>query len=58
MKILSLALLFIGAVIAYGARFLLNKFYRKEYSEREIGILKSVGLFVALAGAIIIFTIK
>ncbi|MBQ6998779.1 MAG: hypothetical protein IJN62_03220 [Clostridia bacterium] len=58
MKILSLALLVVGAVIAYGARFFLDKFYKKECSEKEIGILKSVGLFIALAGAIIIFTIK
>lgn len=58
MKILSLALLIAGAVIAYGAKFFLSKFYKKEYSEKEIAILKSVGLFTALAGAIIIFTIK
>ncbi len=58
MKILSLALLVVGAVTAYGARFFLDKFYKKEYSEKEIGVLKSIGLFIALAGAIIIFTIK
>ncbi len=58
MKILSFALLVIGAVTAYGAKFFLDKFYKKEYSEKEIGILKSAGLFTALAGAIIIFTIK
>ena len=58
MKILSLVLLAVGAITAYGAKFFLDRFYKKEYSEKEIGILKSVGLFIALAGAIIIFTIK
>lgn len=58
MKILSLVLLAVGAITAYGAKFFLARFYKKEYSEKEIGILKSVGLFIALAGAIIIFTIK
>lgn len=57
MKILALALLLIGAVMAYGAKFFLGKFYKKEYGEKEIGVLKTIGLFVALAGAIIIFTI-
>ncbi len=58
MKILSLVLLAVGAITAYGAKFFLDRFYKKEYSEKEIGILKSAGLFIALAGAIIIFTIK
>jgi len=58
MKILSLVLLVVGAITVYGAKFFLDRFYKKEYSEKEIGILKSVGLFIALAGAIIIFTIK
>lgn len=58
MKILALVLLVIGAVMAYGAKPILDKFYKKEFCEKEIGILKSVGLIVALAGAIIIFTIK
>ena len=58
MKILAFALLIIGAAIAYGAKLILDKLYKKGYGEKEIGILKSIGLFTALAGAIIIFTIK
>ena len=58
MKSLAFVLLAIGAVIAYGARLFLDKLYKKEYGEKEVGILKSIGLITALAGAIIIFTIK
>lgn len=58
MKALAFALLTAGAVVAYGARLILDKLYKKEYGEKEIGILKSIGLFTALAGAVIIFTIK
>lgn len=58
MKILAFVLLAVGAILAYGSGFFLNKFYKKEFGEKEVGILKSVGLITALAGAIIIFTIK
>lgn len=58
MKALAFVLLAAGAVLGYGARLILDKLYKKEYGEKEIGILKSVGLITALAGAVIIFTIK
>ena len=58
MKIFALVLLVIGAIVVYGSGFFLDKFYKKEYNEKQVGILKSVGLVIALAGAIIIFTIK
>lgn len=58
MKALAFVLLVAGAFIAYGAKLILDKFYKKEYDEKEVGILKSVGLLMALAGAVIIFTIK
>lgn len=55
MKIVSCILLVLGAVIAYGSNLILSKFYKKEYGEKEVAVLKTIGLLVALAGAIIIF---
>lgn len=55
MKIVSFIMLVVGAVITYGSNFILSKFYKKEYSDKEIAVLKNIGLFIALAGAIIIF---
>jgi len=57
MRILAFALLVIGAVVAYGANALLKTFYKKDYGEKELAVLKTVGLLIALAGAIIIFVI-
>lgn len=57
MKILSFALLILGAVMVYGAKFILEKALKKECGDREIATLKTIGLFVALIGAIIIFVI-
>lgn len=57
MRIIAFVLLVIGALISYCATFFLDKFYKKEYGEKEIAVLKSVGLFTALAGAIIIFVV-
>ena len=57
MRIIAFILLVIGAFLSYGATFLLDRFYKKEYAEKEIATLKSVGLFTALAGAIIIFVV-
>ncbi len=54
---LSLVLLAAGAVIAYGARKWLEKFYKQPYDEKEVSILKSVGLLFVLAGAVILFLV-
>ncbi len=57
MKILALCLLAIGAIVAYGSNLILSKFYHKEFGEKETAIVKTVGLLIALVGAIIIFVI-
>jgi len=57
MRIIALILLAVGACISYGAKPILDKFSKQEYGEKEVAVLKSVGLFTALAGAIIIFVI-
>ena len=58
MTILALALLIIGAVITYGSRFIFENVIKKEYGDKEIASLKTIGLFIALVGAVIIFVIK
>ena len=58
MEILAFALLIAGAILGYGAGPLLEKVLKREATEREVGIWKSVGLLTALAGAVIIFIIK
>ena len=57
MKILALCLLLVGALLVYGANPILSRFHGKEFGEKEIATVKTIGLFVALAGAIIIFVI-
>jgi len=57
MRIIALILLAVGACISYGAKPILDKFSKQEYGEKEVAVLKTVGLFTALAGAIIIFVI-
>ena len=49
---ISAILLVGGAVISYGARKLLETFYKQPFDEKEVGILKSIGLFTVLAGAV------
>lgn len=54
---ISFVLLVLGAIIAYGARKLLEKFYNQPFDEKEIGILKSIGLLTVVAGAILLFVV-
>lgn len=54
---ISFVLLIVGAVLAYGARKLLEKFYKQPFDEKEIGILKSIGLLTVMAGAILLFVV-
>lgn len=58
MKILAFILLVAGAAVGYGAKPIYENILKKECDEKKMAILKSVGLFVALLGAIIIFVIK
>ena len=44
--------------MGYGAKPIYENILKKECDEKKMAILKSVGLFVALLGAIIIFVIK
>lgn len=57
MKILAFCLLIAGAFVSYSASLILGKFSKKEFGEKEIAAVKTAGLFIALAGAIIIFAI-
>ena len=43
MRIIAFILLVIGAFLSYGATFLLDRFYKKEYAEKEIATLKLIG---------------
>lgn len=58
MKFLPIVFLVIGAILVYGAKPILKKANRRRAAEKEIGILKSIGLMIALLGAILIFTMK
>ena len=57
MKIFALVLLLLGAFITYGANFVLEKILKKESGEKEVATVKTCGLLIALAGAIIIFVL-
>lgn len=57
MKILALCLLAVGAFAVYGSNLILSKFSKKEYGEKEIATVKTIGLLIAVCGAIIIFVI-
>ncbi len=54
---LSIVLIVVGAVISYGARKWLEKFYKRPYDEKEISILKSIGLLTVLIGAVLLFVV-
>ena len=58
MEILAFILLIAGAIVGYGARPIFEKVLKRDVTDKEVGIWKSVGLVIALAGAIIIFIIK
>ena len=58
MEILAFILLIAGAIVGYGARPIFEKVLKRDVTDKEVGIWKSVGLDIALAGAIIIFIIK
>lgn len=58
MEILAFVLLIAGAVVGYGARPILEKVLKRDVTDKEAGIWKSVGLIAAFAGAVIIFIIK
>jgi len=56
MKAAALSLLVIGAVIAYGARWILQ-WLGKPCGEKEVVMVKSVGLVLALVAAVCIFVL-
>ena len=58
MKILAFVLLIAGALVGYCAGPVLEKVLKREPTDKEIGIWKSVGLITAFVGAVIIFIIK
>lgn len=58
MEILAFILLIAGAIVGYGARPILEKVLKRDATDKEVGIWKSVGLITAFVGAIIIFIIK
>ena len=58
MEILAFVLLIAGAALGYCARPILEKVLKRDITDKEAGIWKSVGLITAFVGAIIIFIIK
>lgn len=58
MKFATILILIAGAIVVYGAKPILKKVNGRKPTEKEIGILKSVGLIIALLGAMLIFTTK
>lgn len=53
---LSVVLLILGAVLGYGAKYVLRIFKKENPTEVEVLVLKMCGVVLVIGGLIIIFT--
>jgi hypothetical protein len=53
---LSVALMVVGAILVYGAKFILRTIYKKDPSVKQLLIVKTTGLIIFLIAIYIIFT--
>ena len=56
-KIISLAVLAVGAILCYGAKPFIKKVLKKEADDKSVAQVKLSGFLVAVVGVVLLFII-